>query len=146
TEATINPQLFGLVIQDKLPPMISGFTVYRLGDSPFSDRTPRVHLPLTGVYGYYTPTNTDTIFVNGNTGLGIIADDQNSASANKNGIYSIELSLDGNLIFNATLNSFYFHHSRALNSYIDYPHYLLKRQRIQKSFVEPGNPLTIYQQ
>ena len=37
--------------------------------------------------------------VNGNTGFGVIAIDPNSASANKNGIYSIELLMDGNPIF-----------------------------------------------
>lgn len=146
TEATINPQLFGLLIPDNLPPIVSGFTVYRLGDAPFSELTPRENLLLTGGNGNYTLNANTPIPINGNTGFGIIALDPNSASANKNGIYSIELLLDGNPIFNSTLSSFYFHHSRALNSYIDYPNYILKSQRIQKSFVEPGNPLTIYQQ
>ena len=53
TEATINPQLFGLLIPDNLPPIISGFTVYRLGDAPFSELTPRENLTLTGGNGNY---------------------------------------------------------------------------------------------
>src|SRR5690606_33362311 len=77
-------------------------------------------------------------------GFGIVSTDQNSASANRNGVYSIELLLDGQVIFDAVFDGFFFHHSRALNSYIDYPTYIFKGQRIQKSFVEPGNPLTIY--
>lgn len=145
TEETINPQLFGLLIPDNLPPIISGFTVYRLGDAPFSELTPREHLTLTGSSGNYRINAGNPILLNGNTGFGIIAIDPNSASANKNGIYSVELSLDGIPIYTSTLSSFFFHHSRAINSYIDYPYYILKSQRIQKSFVEPGNPLTIYQ-
>lgn len=145
TEATINPQLFGLLIPDNIPPTISGFTVYRLGDEPFSELTPRENLVLTGGNGNYKLSTAGPIPINGNTGFGIIAIDRNSVSANQNGIYSMELLMDDNLIFNATLESFYFHHSRALNSYIDYPTYILKSKRVQKSFVEPGNPLTIYQ-
>ena len=145
TEETINPQLFGLLIPDNLPPIISGFTVYRLGDAPFSELTPRENFTLTGTSGNFRINAGNPILVNGNTGFGIIAIDPNSASANKNGIYSVELSLDGNAIYTSTLSSFFFHHSRAINSYIDYPNNILKSQRIQKSFVEPGNPLTIYQ-
>ncbi len=145
TEETINPQLFGLSIPDNLPPIISGFTIYRLGDVPFSENTPRENISVTGANGVYKLGSSKPILVNGNTGFGIIAIDPNSASANRNGIYSIELLLNGNPIFESVLSSFYFHHSRAINSYIDYPTYILKNQRIQKSFVEPGNPLTIYQ-
>ena len=145
TEETINPQLFGLLIPDNLPPIVSGFTVFRLDDAPFSELTPRENLALTGTAGNYKVNAGNPILVNGNTGFGIIAVDPNSASANKNGIYSVELSLDGKSIYTSVLSSFFFNHSRAINSYIDYPHYVLKSQRIQKSFIEPGNPLTIYQ-
>jgi murein DD-endopeptidase MepM/ murein hydrolase activator NlpD len=145
TEKTINPQLFGLLIPDNLPPIVSGFCVYRLGDDPFSENTPREVITLTGTNGNYRLASAKPISVNGNTGFGVIAIDPNSASANKNGIYSIELQIDGKPIFKSVLSSFFFHHSRAINSYIDYPSYILKGQRYQKSFVEPGNPLTIYE-
>src|SRR5690606_15993826 len=111
---------------------------------PFSENTPRDHLQVVGSNGSYRLASGSTISVNGNTGFGIIATDQNSASANRNGIYSSELLLDGKPIFRSTLSGFFFHHNRALNSHIDYPTYIFKNQRIQKSFVEPGNPLTIY--
>lgn len=146
SEETINPQLFGLAIPDKVPPIISGFTVFRLGDAPFSELSPREHLQVKGSNGNYALNNTNPIAINGNTGFGIISVDPNSASANKNGIYSMELLLDNQIIFKSQFSSFYFHHSRAINSYIDYPTYILRGQRIQKSFVEPGNPLTIYKE
>lgn len=144
TEETINPQLFGLMIPDAVRPTISGFTVFRLGDSPFSENTPREHMQVVGSNGNYRLSPGHAISVNGTTGFGIVASDQNSASANRNGIYSIELSLDGMVIFNSTFSGIFFPHNRALNSYIDYPTYIFKGRRIQKSFVEPGNPLTIY--
>lgn len=144
TEKTLNPQLFGLLIPDRLPPIISGFTVFRLGEAPFSENTPREHLTLTGGNGEYRLSPSQAIHINGNTGFGVVAVDPNSASANKNGIYEMELLLDGNTIFTSTLSGFYFDHSRAINAYIDYATYIFKGRRIQKAFVEPGNPLTIY--
>lgn len=144
TEETINPQLFGLTIPDEVPPTLSGFTVFRLGDEPFSEHTPREHFQLTGTKGTYQLSPNKTIEVNGKTGFGIVAIDRNSVSANTNGIYSTELLLDGQTIFKSTLDGLFFQHNRAMNSHIDYPTYILKSRRVQKNFVEPGNPLTIY--
>jgi len=144
SEETINPQLFGLTIPDAVPPTLSGFTVFRLGDAPFSENTPREHLQITGSNGNYRLASPGVIKVNGNTGFGISAVDRNSASANQNGIYAVELLLDGNTIYHSAFTGLFFDHNRALNSYIDYATYIIKSQRIQKSFVEPGNPLTIY--
>jgi hypothetical protein len=142
SEETINPQLFGLTIPDAIPPTISGFTIFRLGEAPFSENTPREHLQITGANGKYRLSNV--ISVNGKTGFGIVAVDRTSVSANQNGIYSIELLLDGNTIYHSAFTGLFFHHNRALNSYIDYATYIFRSRRIQKSFVEPGNPLTIY--
>lgn len=144
TEETINPQLFGLTIPDEVPPTLSGFTVFRLGTAPFSEKTPREHFQLTGVKGTYQLSPNNTILVNGKTGFGIAAIDKNSVSPNSNGIYSTELFLDGEIIFKSTLDGLFFHHNRAMNSHIDYPTYILRSRRVQKNFVEPGNPLTIY--
>src|ERR1700690_717378 len=41
TEQTINPQLFGLTIHDKVPPALGTICIYHLGDAPFSEKTPR---------------------------------------------------------------------------------------------------------
>lgn len=144
TEETINPQLFGLTIPDRVAPTLSGFTVFRLGDAPFSENTPREHRQVVGSNGKYRLSPASTILVNGPTGFGIVGIDRNSASANTNGIYSTELFLDGKTIFKSTLDGLFFHHNRAMNSHIDYPTYILNRRRVQKNFVEPGNPLTIY--
>ena len=48
TEETINPQLFGLTIPDKIPPAITSVGVYHLNGNPFSEKTPREFLAVTG--------------------------------------------------------------------------------------------------
>src|SRR5690606_224101 len=110
TEKTINPQLFGLMIPDNIPPTVSGFSVYRLGDAPFSENTPREIITLTGSNGNYRLASDKPILVNGNTGFGIVAVDRTSASPNNNGIYSTELLMDGKTIFKSVLSTFFFHH------------------------------------
>src|SRR5690606_9445363 len=96
TEEVFNPQLFGLTIPDSRPPTISGFMIFRLGEAPFSENTPREQVQVTGANGNYRLSTNTVIPVNGNTGFGLVATDQTSVSP------------------------------------------------IQKSFVEAGNPLTIY--
>ncbi|HWV72591.1 MAG TPA: M23 family metallopeptidase [Pseudosphingobacterium sp.] len=144
SEHTINAQLFGLTIPDRIPPSISGMTVYRLGNDSYDENTPREHLQVVGSNGNYKISPTKTITINGATGFGIVSSDQNSASSNRNGVYSIELLLDGKPIYTAVFERFSFENSRAINSHIDYATYILHRRRIQKSFVEPGNKLEIY--
>src|SRR5690606_21795781 len=72
TEEALNPQLFGLIIPDAVPPLIGGFTVFRLGDAPFSENTPREHLQVTGSNGNYRISPGNTILVNGKTGFGLV--------------------------------------------------------------------------
>lgn len=144
TEHTINAQLFGLTIPDRVPPTISALTVYRFGSDTYDENTEREHFQVSGTGGEYKITPTKTIIINGPTAFGIVASDLNSASANRNGVYSIELFLDGKNIYTAAWESFSFDNSRAINAHIDYASYILHKRRIQKSFVEQGNKLEIY--
>ncbi len=144
TEDPINAQLFGLTIPDRVPPLLSGMTLYHLGDEPFDEHTPRQHFSLTGSNGNYQLSGKQPLAVNGAFGMGIVAVDQTSVSPNRNGVYSIELLLDGVPHFTAVFETLSFAESRAINSLIDYPYYILHSRRIQKSFVEPGNKLEIY--
>lgn len=144
TEMTINPQLFGYQIPDNVKPLINGLYLYELGDMPFDENTPRKAIPVTGTNGNYYGNEAAPIKINGDTGFGVITSDQNIPGGSKNGVYSIELCLDDKPVYLSTQEGFYFTNSRAVNSHIDYPLFLSSGKVVQKSFVEPGNPLTIY--
>ena len=144
TEETINPQLFGLTVPDRVKPAISGMYVYRLNGLPFSDKTLKQYFQVTGGAGTYTLNKTPIINLSGDVGFGIVTFDRNSASQNPVGVYSIELFIDGQRIYTSVWERFFFHHSRSINAHLDYPAYISTRARIQKSFVEPGNFLTLY--
>jgi len=144
TEETINPQLFGLTVPDRVKPTVSGMYVYRLNGQPFSDKTPKQYFQVTGSAGTYKLNQSPVINLSGDVGFGLVTIDRNSASQNPLGVYSIELFVDSQQIYTSVWERFFFHHSRSINSHLDYPAYVSSRVRIQKSFVEPGNFLTLY--
>lgn len=143
SEEIINPQLFSLRLPDHIKPEIGGLYVYHLNGEPFSDQTPKHYFPVVGSAGIYR-LEAPLVDVSEEIGFGINAYDKDSASDNKHGVYSIDLLIDGENIYSASWDRFFFNHSRAINSHIDYPTLQTSNRWIQKSFVEPGNPLTIY--
>lgn len=144
TEATINPQLLGIQIPDNVPPVIYSMYVYRLNGQPFNEFTPKQYFQVIGANGNYSLNKVNTINLSGEVGFGIVATDRHSGQSGLNGVYSIELKLDGKSVFTSALERFSFANSKAINSHVDYPTLLNQKRSIQKSFVDPGNPLQIY--
>jgi murein DD-endopeptidase MepM/ murein hydrolase activator NlpD len=144
TESTINPQLFGIEIPDNIPPVIYSLYVYRLNKKPFNEYTPKQYYQASGSGGKYQLSKLNKINVSGETGFGITTTDRHNGASGLNGVYSIELEIDGKIIFTSALERFSFEDSKAINAHIDYPAFLTSRRNIQKSFVDPGNPLKIY--
>jgi murein DD-endopeptidase MepM/ murein hydrolase activator NlpD len=144
TENTINPQLFGIVVPDDIPPVIYALYVYRLNKKPFSEYTPKQYFQVTGAAGKFHLNAVNTINVSGEVGFGITATDRHNGKSGIIGVYSIELTVDGKTVYTSSLEKFAFEDSKAINSHIDYPSFLTSKRSIQKSFVDPGNPLKIY--
>ncbi len=142
TEETINPQFFGIIIPDNIPPVIHGLYVYRLNGKNFNEFTPKQAIGITGSGGEYK--TTAPVSLTGEVGFGIVVTDRHNGLSGTNGVYSIQLELDGKKIYTSALERFAFEDSKAINSHIDYPTYLNTKRSIQKSFVDPGNPLKIY--
>ncbi len=142
TEETINPQFFGIIIPDNIPPVIHGLYVYRLNGKTFNEFTPKQAIAISGGSGQYK--TTAPISLTGEVGFGIVVTDRHNGLSGTNGVYSIQLELDGKKIYTSALERFAFEDSKAINSHIDYPTYINTKRSIQKSFVDPGNPLKIY--
>jgi murein DD-endopeptidase MepM/ murein hydrolase activator NlpD len=144
TEATINPQLLGIQIPDHIKPIIYSMYVYRLNGKPFNEYTPKQYFQVTGSNGNYALNNVNTINLGGEVGFGITATDRHNGLSGLNGVYSIELFIDEKPVYTSALERFNFEDSKGINSHIDYPAFLNLKRSIQKSFVDPGNPLKIY--
>lgn len=146
TEETVNPQLFGLTIPDNIPPAITSIGVYHLNGNPFSEKTPREFLAVTGAAGKYRLTKPQVLNLSGNTGFGIGVTDMNSSSMNRNGIYSLELKLDGTTVYTFAVERFAFDQTHAINAYIDYPAFVTSKRWMQKCFIMPGSRISLYPQ
>lgn len=144
TENTINPQLFGIVVPDDIPPVIYALYLYKLNKKPFNEYTPKQYFQVSGAAGKFHLNALSTINVSGEVGFGITTTDRHNGKSGIIGVYSIELSVDGKIVYTSSLERFAFEDSKAINSHIDYPAFLTTRKSIQKTFLDPGNPLKIY--
>lgn len=144
TEATINPQLFGIDIPDHIPPVIHAMYIYRLNNKPFNEFTPKQYFQVGGGAGKYHLNQVSTINLGGEVGFGITVTDRHDGASGTNGVYSIQLEVDNQPVYTSALERFKFENSKGVNSHIDYPAFLNTKRTIQKSFVDPGNPMQIY--
>jgi murein DD-endopeptidase MepM/ murein hydrolase activator NlpD len=144
TEEIINPQVFGLTISDKVNPEFKTLYIYTLNGVPFSEKTSKKALAILASKGEYILNTPQPILLPADAGLGIVALDRTSPQGASHGLYSIELTLDEQVIYRASWERFSFDHTKAINSHLDY--YALKTSgiSIHKSFIDPGNPLQIY--
>lgn len=149
SECPINPVLFGIKIEDNSKPIIQGLYVYHFEDNFFQEsicdkNTLPLKYEVNGNNGKYSVKHAGPILIHSNTGFGISAFDQQSGTSNKNGIYSIELTLDGKRIYYHDMERFSFDETRYINSHIDFYEQRKNRNYVQKSFIATNNKLSIY--
>ncbi|RYE36686.1 MAG: M23 family metallopeptidase [Sphingobacteriaceae bacterium] len=119
TEQTINPQLFGLTIPDRVSPAIAAVYAYHLNGKPFNETTSKQLLPIIGAAGNYRLKEASPIKLSGECAFGITTNDLNSTSMNRNGIYSIRLDEDGKTVYLFTIDRFaeYFCHQPGKSNF-----------------------------
>lgn len=145
TQRPLNPQLFGLRFADKFNPTINGIMLYNLNDNLFNEFTPRKYYAVKSIgSGRYNLAQTSPVPTFGKFGFGINSVDRHRAGGFQNGVYSIELFVDGKLISAAVFEELDFNTSRGIHSYIDYPHWKKTKAKVQKSFKDPGNRIEIF--
>jgi hypothetical protein len=139
----MNPKLFGVNVKDSQAPTINSLFVYPLGeDAHVNGSAQRQRIRLT-------PLNdgsfkTEELNACGNIAFGISAVDKQDGASNNNGIYKIEANLNGDTVFEMNMDRFSFNETRHLNQLIDYEYFSSNKSRITKLFVEPNNPLSVY--
>jgi len=153
-----NPQLFGFEIPDTRAPRIVRTKLYAIGDSSRI----RVHDIRTGGWrtvsggesvvldmkrenGVYRFKRADKVEASGQIGLGIQTHDYHNGSNNRLGTYSINLTANKQLLFSSKMERFSFDQTRYINAHVDYEEYIKNRHWIQRSYVLPGNFLSIYE-
>ena len=143
TEHIINPMLLGLKIQDSIAPRINKLMAYSIGSNSRINRSTKkqsLSIKKDTLNSYIT----SRISASGKIGFGINAYDFLGKESNKNGVYSIEMLVNGKRHYYHDLETFSFPESKYINLLIDYPHYASYKSRIQKTFLEKENKLSIY--
>lgn len=143
TEHIINPLLFGLKVKDTKKPIIKRLIGFPLNNnSRINKANNNTIIPLKNLgKGNYKATATNA---NGLIGLGIEVFDQLDGAANKNGIYSLEMWVNGSKIYEHDVETFSFAESKYINLFIDYEHYGKFKRKIQKTHKVTENKLSLY--
>ena len=142
-ERPINPMLFGIDIKDTRPPFVSRVYAYTKDENSFVNRSnQKVELRLIpDKNGNYS---TEKIEAYGNIGFGIESNDKQDMAPNNNGLYDVQTFFNGNKSLEVDFGRFSFDETKHINRFIDYEIFQTKKFRIQKLFVEKGNPLSLF--
>jgi len=143
SERPINPMLFGVDIKDTKRPTILSVYAYPIDENSHINKTnEKTKLRLIPQPdGNYT---VEGIKAFGKIGFGINAYDRQDNAPNKNGVSNIQTFFNGNKNFEIDFKRFSFTETKHLNRFIDYAHFKNHKTRIQKLFVQPNNPLSLY--
>lgn len=138
----MNPLLFGIEIPDTKKPLINSVFAYPLeeGAQVNNSENPvklRLILQKDGSY------KAENITAVGKLGFGVSSYDQQNGASNKNGVYKIETSYNGEQTFQVLFEKFSFDETRYLNRYIDYEYFKRNKSRVQKLFRQTNNPLSL---
>lgn len=143
TEVTINPMLFGIDIPDTKKPTINSLIGYVLSENAhINAANTSVQLPYKKLNNGDFLANKITAF--GEIGFGINVFDQLDGAYNKNGIYNLELLVNGVPTHEFSAKSTVFSEGKYINLLIDYERYTTINQRVQKCYIEPENQLNMY--
>lgn len=143
TEHVINPLLFGYKVKDTRKPTIRAVKAYALDkNSRINQQKKSFQLPIKKIgEGKYV---TNRITASNNIGLAISVFDRFDGAYNQNGVYSIEMLVNGKSVYYHDVETFSFAESKFLNLHIDYEHFKKYRRRYEKTFVTKANKLSTY--
>ena len=144
TENVINPLHFGFNIQDNRKPVIQSLKAYPLSDyAQINNQKNDIKVEIKAIgSGKYVASK---INANGLIGFGINTFDQLNFAPNRNGVYSIEMFVNGKSTYYWDTETFAFHESKFINLHIDYKHFKRFRSRYQKTFTDASNRLSMYE-
>ena len=144
TEKIINPLLFGIKIKDSIAPKIKKLIAYPIGlNSKINKSLKNQSLSIKkDSLNNYT---ANRLTASGKIGFGINVYDLLGKELNKNGIYSLEMKINGKRKYYHDVETFSFSESKFINLLIDYEYFSKYKSRIQKTFREKENKLSIYE-
>lgn len=143
TEEALNPLLFGIKVKDDVKPTFQGIKVYPLTPTAnVEGKNEGKFYSLKTKSGY---TKQLTIKANGDIGFAFQVHDYTTESANRCGIYEIQLYDSKNKkIFGQRIERIGFEVSRFINTYKDFDEFHKNNRHVHKSFLKGNNKLKVY--
>lgn len=128
----------GSCVKDGLAPMGHGFMAYPVrGEGTFNTGSAKQ------TFGFSSHNLTRRFTAWGKVGFGIWANDYMEATYNRYGVRETILKVDGSEVFHSNLTDIPVSSNRMVNSWGDYEHYLHSGVWYMKSFLDPGNTLSV---
>ena len=146
TQYPVNPLFFdGIHIDDQIRPRIAELGIYPLNEQSFiNGKNDTVYFQVEKKGNEYVLASNRKISVSGAFSLGIRTYDQMNESHNKNGVFNVELLIDGERVFGLEMNKLSFATTRYINSLIDYSYFKLKKRRLIRTQIDTNNRLFNY--
>lgn len=134
----MNPLLFGIKPIDNLPPVITSIRV--VGLSPEYQKLSQTNFKMTkNKKGYYPSVAVEVpAFL---AGISIAGYDQIDGNKNKNGIYKLQMYVNGVLHYSATMDRISFDKTLQIDAYTDYEVKAKERKTEILCYRLPGNSL-----
>lgn len=143
TDKAFNPLLFGFPITDDLAPQIYSLKLHQMdGMGVAGSRTQNFSIARKGGYFYPEP---ETLAVNTPfAAFAVKTFDQHDSPSNRNGIYALDMKVDGKRAFQFKLDEVPFEDTRYINAHMDYQDQVTSRTYFHRCFRLPGNKLESY--
>ena len=144
TSKVINPMHFGILPKDTKAPTIKKLIAYPLNNnSRINNAALKTILSFKKIEeGKYV---SEKITASGAIGFGISVFDRLDEALNKNGIYSLEMKVNGSRVYYHDVETFSFAESKYINLLIDYKHYKKYKNKVQKTHKVNANRLNLYE-
>ncbi len=143
TEHIINPMFFGIVPKDTKAPLFQKLMAYPLNeDARINQSNRKTIIPFKNLGNNNYKTNSIT--ASGLIGFGVNVFDRQDEANNKNGIYSLEMHVNGKRVYYHNVETFSFSESKFINLLIDYPYFATYKNRLQKTHKVAKNKLHFY--
>ncbi len=145
-EHALDPELFGMVIPDTIPPIITGVRIDPLDSEarvpPYPAKAKGY--PVQGHSGVYILRNSDVLTAFGTVGVSVNVIDRYSNSPSACGIRSLKVSVDGEAVFSATLDEVDFGVQRYADAFMDYALFKGEDMYYNRCYRLPNNRLALY--
>jgi murein DD-endopeptidase MepM/ murein hydrolase activator NlpD len=144
SQRPLNGLLYGFNVKDNVHPQISRLYAYPLGETQPGKYAEPNSFPLKHQNDVYSLNNQDTIILKGNIGFGLETEDFLNEISNSCGVYSIELSVNDQVVYLFRIDEFSFNESSYVNAHIDYHALVDKNKKIHLLYLKPNNLLNLY--